>query len=149
MVESVDLPCILDTFLVLTPGVPKLVRILGCTANLAYLKGTRRVPLRYPQNLQYTQEFSLVWTLQELSRQKAPKREGSVRIRPYVLPEHTTSIASSALGLAPGWCAGLPLFRLVSVRSRVRAKQCFFVLFFVLFFWFWWSWWWFWWLSCW
>ena len=49
MVESVNLPCNLGTFWAFIPGVSKLVRILVRTANFAYFKGTRRVPLRYPK----------------------------------------------------------------------------------------------------
>ena len=47
MVESVNLPCILSTLRAESPGVSKLVRILGCTADFGYLKGTLRVPLKY------------------------------------------------------------------------------------------------------
>ena len=43
MVESVNLPCILGTLRAESPGVSKLVRILGCTADFGYLKGTLRV----------------------------------------------------------------------------------------------------------
>ena len=44
MVKSVNLPCIFDTFCVLIPGVSKLVRILGCTANLAYCVLWKKIP---------------------------------------------------------------------------------------------------------
>ena len=40
MVESVNLPCIFDTFETKIPGLSKLMRILRCTTNFAYFKGT-------------------------------------------------------------------------------------------------------------
>ena len=47
-------------------GVSKLVRILECAAIFACFEGTQGMT----KNLQYTKEFSLLWTLQDELAQK-------------------------------------------------------------------------------
>ena len=75
MVESVNSPWIFDTFWHLNSWSVQLVSILGCTINFAYLKGTRRVPLRYPKSTVHPRILTS-WTLQEFGCQKVPKIQG-------------------------------------------------------------------------